>query len=456
MTRRPSLRRLLLVWLLPAMVALVTAGGITAYAIALRSATRAYDRALLDTALAIAGQIQIVGGVPVLNLPNQAEEILLTDRYDQVYFEVLGPENNFVAGHRGLPPPPWGMEEDGRLYYDGWYGGHSVRMAAFFTEQEGVPLVILAAETQNKRNSLAHEILLSMLLPEVLLVVATLGLGWVGIRHGLKPVEDLRSELARRSHHDLSTVSTDQVPEEITPLVEELNHLLARLEASLTAQRHFVSDAAHQLRTPLAALQAQAELALREVDGPKTREEQRQQLQRILSATQRLTHLTHQLLALARAEPGGQQSMEAVDLADIARESAETWLPLALRANVDLGFDLAPATVSGARLLVQELLANLIDNAIRYTPRGGSINVRCFNTAEGARLQVEDSGPGIPPEDRERVFERFQRRDSEHTDGCGLGLAIVREIARQHQAEVTISSSPNLGGALFEVRFPPA
>ncbi|MDK9689757.1 sensor histidine kinase [Azospira sp.] len=458
MIRQPSLRRLLLIWLLPAMLALVAAGGLMAYGIALRSATWAYDRALLDTSLALSGQIHIVSGHPVLNLPSQAQEILLTDRYDNVFYEVIGPQGESVAGHRGIPRPPQQLPEDGRIYYDGWFHDREVRVAALFVLREGIPLLILAAETQTKRDNLVREILTSMLLPELLLVAATLGLGWLGIRHGLKPVEDLREQLSQRSHHDLSAVSSDRVPREIGPLVEELNHLLSRLDGSLSAQRNFVSDAAHQLRTPLAALQAQAELALRRLNGPAPTQtgELRAELERILAATRRLTHLAHQLLALARAEPGGEQAMKPLDLVEVVHQCAETWHPRALEHNIDLGFDLAPAPLLGHPRLLEELLSNLIDNAIHYTPAGGSVTVRTFARDGAAVLQVDDTGPGIAPEQREKVFERFHRINGEQNpEGCGLGLAIVREIAKQHGADVWLDEAPVLGGARLEVSFPP-
>lgn len=457
MASRPSLRRLLLVWVLPSMLGLVAAGALTAYGIALRSATWAYDRALLDTALALSGQIHVIDGYPVLNLPSQAQEILLTDRYDHVFYEVIGPQGESVAGHRGLPRPTRHRPEESRLYYDGWYQGGEVRIAALFVQREGVPLMILAAETQTKRDNLVHEILTSMLLPELLLVATTLGLGWLGIRHGLKPVEDLREQLSQRSQNDLRPVSSQRVPEEIAPLVDELNQLLARLAGSLSAQRNFVSDAAHQLRTPLAALQAQAELALRALDGPAgaAPTNLRPELERILTATRRLTHLAHQLLALARAEPGTSDAMKPLDLADVARNCAEIWHPLALERGIDLGFDLAPAAVVGHPLLLAELLGNLIDNAIRYTPAPGSVTVRTFCQDGHPLLQVDDNGPGIPADQRERAFTRFQRLNAEvNPEGCGLGLAIVREIAKQHGAHVRLDTSPLQGGTRVEVEFP--
>jgi len=457
-SRRPSLRKLLLAWLLPAMLVLVAAGALTAYGIALRAATWAYDRALLDTAVALSGQIHVVNGHPTLNLPAQAQEILLTDRYDSVYYEVIGPQQESVGGHRGLPRPPRLMPEDGRIYYDGWYQGREVRVAALFVFRDGIPLMILAAETQTKRDNLVREIHTSMLLPELLLVAATLGLGWLGIRHALKPVEDLREQISHRSHHDLSPVSSDRVPEEIAPLVDELNKLLGRLEGSLSAQRDFVSNAAHQLRTPLAALQAQAELALRHLDGPDASDGSalRPELERILTATRRLTHLAHQLLALARAEPGSGDAMKVFDLVEVVHRCAEIWHPQALEKDIDLGFDLAPAPVAGHALLLEELLSNLIDNAIHYTPAPGSVTVRTFCRDGAAVLQVDDSGPGIPAEQREQVFERFQRVGGDRNpEGCGLGLAIVREIAKQHGADVWLDEAPVLGGARLEVSFPP-
>lgn len=457
MASRPSLRRLLLVWVLPSMLGLVAAGALTAYGIALRSATWAYDRALLDTALALSGQIHIIDGHPVLNLPSQAQEILLTDRYDHVFYEVIGPRGESIAGHRGLPRPTKIRPEDSRLYYDGWYQGGEVRIAALFVQREGLPLMILAAETQSKRDNLVQEILTSMLLPELLLVATTLGLGWLGIRHGLKPVEDLREQLSQRSHNDLRPVSSQRVPEEIAPLVDELNQLLSRLAGSLAAQRNFVSDAAHQLRTPLAALQTQAELALRALDSPSGGEPAnlRPELERILTATRRLTHLAHQLLALARAEPGASDAMKPLDLSEIARHCAETWHPLALERGIDLGFDLGPAPVVGHPLLLAELLGNLIDNAIRYTPAPGSVTVRTCNQEGRVLLQVDDNGPGIPADQRERAFTRFQRLNAEaNPEGCGLGLAIVKEIAKQHGAHVRLDTGPMQGGTRVEVEFP--
>ncbi|MBK1680068.1 sensor histidine kinase [Rhodocyclus tenuis] len=449
--RRPtSLRQQLLLRLLPAMLLLLVAGALTAYSVALRSAVLAYDRALLDTALALAGQVSVGAGGPQLALPKAAQDILLTDKYDRVFFRVLTADGRDIAGDRRLLPPAEAPHEEGRVYYDAQIDGHPVRVAALFTEHEGIALTVLAAETLVKRNNLTWEVLLGMLLPELGLIAGTLALVWFGVSSGLRPLDDLRRQLARRSPTDLHPIKAPAFSQEIAAVVAEVNHLLQRLDASLDAQRHFVSDAAHQLRTPIAALHAQIELALRAAS-----DEQKALLATSLAAVQRLAHLVQQLLALARAEPAAPNTEPPVDLASCVRQVGEAMLPPAFAAGIDLGFALQAAQVAGSRLLIEEVIANLIDNAIRYTPAPGTVNVILENDAAGVRLRVEDSGPGIPPAARTQVFERFFRLPESGGDGCGLGLAIVRRIASQHGGEVSIGESAELGGAAIEVRFPP-
>ncbi len=452
--RQPSLRFLLLRWLLPAMLVLLLAGAMTAYFVALRSATKAYDRALFDTALAIVEQLAIVDGKPVLPLTAQARDVLLVDKFDQIFFAVRGPNGELLDGEAGLPMPPPRLPKtdwsEGRYYFDGRLAEQPVRVAALRAERAGKTFTVLAGETLVKRNALVREILFGMLLPELLLIVVSLAVVWFGVRAGLEPLASLREELAGRSHADLRPVTTD-VPEEIQPVVNEINELLSRLGHSLNTQRHFVSDAAHQLRTPIAALQAQVEATLAESDASM-----RQRLQGLLAAAHRLSHLVEQMLMLARAQPSLARDQPLVALADVAHAAAEDWLPVAIRNGVDLGFDLAPCAVLGNHLLLQEVFANLIDNALRHTPRGGSVNVRCGAGDDGAWLVVEDSGTGISESDREKVFERFYQAPGSASRGSGLGLAIVREIARQHGGQASIDRSPELGGARVTVRFAPA
>ena len=450
---KSSLRFLLLRWLLPAMLLLLLAGAVTAYWVALRSATKAYDRALFDTALAIVEQLTIQDGKPVLPLTAQARDVLLVDKFDQVFFAVRGPDGELLDGEAGLPMPPPRLPKEvwneGRYYFDGRLDGGPVRVAALKAERGGKTFTVLAGETVVKRNALVREILFGMLLPEMLLIAVSLGVVWFGVRAGLEPLAKLREELAGRSQADLRPVTTD-VPDEIQPVVNEINELLNRLGHSLDAQRHFVSDAAHQLRTPIAALQAQVEATLAESD-----QTMQMQLLGILAAAHRLSHLVEQMLMLARAQPSLAKTLPLVALEEVAQAAAEDWLPVAIENGIDLGFELAPCAVPGNGLLLREIFSNLIDNALRHTPHGGCVTVRCGSENDAVWLAVEDSGAGIPEADREKVFERFYQSPGGSSRGSGLGLAIVREIARQHGGQATIDRSPELGGARVTVRFAP-
>lgn len=450
--QQASLRFLLLRRLLPAMFALLLAGAATAYWVAWRSATKAYDRALFDTALAITEQLRMVDGKPQLPLTPQARAVLLTDKFDRVFYAVRGPAAELLDGEADLPMPnpetPRTNGSEGRYYFDGLLQKQPIRVAALQTELSGQTVTVLAGETLVKRNALVQEIILGMLLPELLLTLVSISVVWFGIRSGLRPLAELRQELAGRSQADLSPVRVD-VPEEIQPVVTEINELLQRLDHSLFSQRNFVSDAAHQLRTPIAALQAQVEAVISESSAAT-----RKNLEGVLAATHRLSHLVAQMLALARAEPSLAQTHPEISLAAVVQQVAEIWLPIAIGKQIDLGFELSAAFVRGNKLLLQELLGNLLDNALRYTPHGGTVTVSCGQSAEGAWFSVEDSGKGIAEKERERVFERFYQPPGSLSDGSGLGLAIAREIVRQHGGAVSITKSPSLGGALLKVTLP--
>lgn len=452
--RPNSLRFLLLRRLLPAMLLLLLAGAATAYWVAWRSSTKAYDRALFDTTLAIAEQLRVVDGKPQLPLTPQARAVLLTDKFDQIFYAVRRADGELLDGEaRLLVPPPGSPRRSSngeRFYFDGHIGIEPVRVAALEQDLAGQHVTILAGETLVKRNALVQEILLGMLLPELLLSVVTLLVVWGGIRSGLQPLSGLRDELSGRSPTDLRPINTS-VPDEIQPVLTEINGLLERLDHSITAQRNFVADAAHQLRTPVAALQAQVEAAL---GAPS--EERAVAMRGILAAGQRLSHLITQMLALARAEPDAGYVPQRLHLPSLLQNSAESRLPRAFARQIDLGFELEDVEINGNALLLEELFGNLLDNAVRHAPNGGTINVRCGKSGKQAWICVEDNGPGIRPEDRERVFERFFRPAGSPSEGTGLGLAIVREIARQHGGQVRASASRQLGGACFEVRLPAA
>jgi two-component system sensor histidine kinase TctE len=293
-------------------------------------------------------------------------------------------------------------------------------------------------------------------LPQAILILLAGFAVWYGVGRGLAPLSTLRREIESRSHRDLSALPEEQAPQEVQPLIHAMNDLLARLGAAMSAQQRFIADAAHQLRTPIAGLKTQTELALRQVqlDDVQTT------LRQLQTATEQSTRLVNQLLSLARAEPGAkpEHASEKLDLVRLAREATTEWVPRALARNIDLGYDGVDSAgwIEGDSFLVREMLGNLLDNAIRYTQNGGQVTVRVATGGSDVALTVEDNGPGIAEADRERVFERFYRVLGSGADGCGLGLAIVREIAMSHRAEVTLAPGAGGQGTVVRVVFPRA
>jgi two-component system sensor histidine kinase TctE len=293
-----------------------------------------------------------------------------------------------------------------------------------------------------------------MVLPQALLIVIAGTMLWYAVGRGLAPLGTLRREIESRSHLDLSAVPEEDAPQEVRPLIHAINELLDRLSLALAAQQRFIADAAHQLRTPIAGLKTQTELALRQAppgDAQAT-------LRQLRTATERTTRLVNQLLSLARAEPPvGRvlRSVQRIDLAQLARDATTDWVPRALERGIDLGFDdCSTATpIEGDPFLLREMLNNLLDNAVRYTQSGGQVTVRVKCDGAHAVLAVEDNGPGIPDAERTRVFQRFYRVLGSGDDGCGLGLAIVREIAQSHAAEVTLEDGAGGAGTTVVVTF---
>ena len=450
MTGVASIRRQLLWWLIPGTLLIFFASIASAWWIAHDAASDAHDRGLVEAAKEVAEQLLLQSPAVLKELPPSAQRALLASPFDQVFFRIDSETRGNLAGTTSLPLPPTLSTAVPPLLFDITIPPHILRAAALRTTIDGEGLLVMIASTSRQRDRLINEILIGLIVPEFLLILATLALVWVGISAGLRPLAGLRTELARRSADDLRPVTT-AAPEELQPVVAEINSLLERLEKSLASQRHFVSDAAHQLRTPIAALQAQVEATLRETDR-----ETAARLQRVLSPALRLSHLVDQLLALARAEPSGKVAQEFLSLPTLVHNVAEHWLPKAIAKNIDLGFELEPANIRGNRLLLAEVLANLIDNALRHTPPGGTVNVSCRQEDDRAVFSVEDSGPGIPEEERDKVFARFYQSPGHAGEGCGLGLAIVKEFTHQHGGVVVIDTAPTLGGARIRVSLPVA
>jgi two-component system sensor histidine kinase TctE len=451
--RERAIRTLLLGWLLVPLALVLGASAVASYTTALRIASEAYDRALLDPVLAIAQRLSAPDGRIELDLSPAQLELLRVDATDRVFFAVTA-HGQLIAGQSGLPPAPAERAEGAPVFYDGVINGEPVRIASMTVPFAAEPALIRVAETRVKRERMVRQLLASTALPELAFFVVAVTVVWYGVGRGLAPLERLRAELARRAPRDLRPVAEDTAPAEVRPLVQALNDLLRRLGESIDAQQRFVADAAHQLRTPLAALQAQVDAARRE----PMPSELAATVAHLHAAARRAAHLARQLLTLAAVEPstGRPFAPERTDLAALTQARVSDWVARADTKAIDLGFELQPAPVAGEPDLLAELAANLVDNALHYTPRGGEVTLRTGRRDGHSFLEIEDNGPGIPPGDRDRVLERFHRVKGTPGEGSGLGLAIVREIAYRHGGTVEIGAPAAAGGTIVAVSFPAA
>jgi two-component system sensor histidine kinase TctE len=439
-----SLRAHLLRMLLPPIAALLVLGAVVAYFPSIEPATQAYDQALVDIGIALGNHIQITATDYRFELPSAVEQVLRTDRFDSIYYRVMSPAGLEIAGDAALPAPPGDA-----MAHNTVYNGENVRVVSVQTPCGRSACTVLVAETMVKRSRATRDLFLQSLFPELLIALATLVIVWFGVKRGLQPLARLSDEIKARSSGDLRPIDAAGAPEEARPLVGALNGLLDEVSAASRKQQRFLADAAHQLRTPLAGLQAHTELAL----AQPIPEDCRAQLEQVHRATIRTARLANQLLALARAEPGARSGISQVDLKNVAGGEAESWVRQALARDIDLGFELEAATVEGDAFLLREALSNLVHNALEYTQRGGRVTVRTGRRDGHSFLEVEDDGPGIAAQERDRVLERFYRVPGTPGTGSGLGLAIVREIATGHGANIAIKDSP-VGGCRVGITFP--
>ena len=448
--RDVSVRRQLIAWLMPSLLALWMIGAVLAYYFVVGFANRVYDRWLLDSTVSLARQVHVDARTVRADLPDALLRMLEYDAEDRIYYDILAGDGTVVARNGVLPPPLGPLTEPS--FYDGLIEGSPVRIVALRVQENGGSALVQVAETLVKRHKLTSEILALMLLPQLILIGTAGVLIWYGVGRGLGPLDRLRSEILQRSHRDLSPLPEARVPEEVAPLVRALNGLFERVNRAVAGQNRFIADAAHQLRTPLAGLKTQAELAMRE-DDPAS---MRAALGRVRAAVDRSVHLVNQLLALARADYSREQPLPTsmLDLSRVARETTAERVGDALDAKLDLGFEADEALpIAGNQELLRELIDNLIDNSLRYTPPNGSVTVRVVRDGEYGLLEVEDTGRGIAPAEREKVLERFYRTEGTPSQGCGLGLAIVREIADLHGATISIRDGADTRGTRVSIRF---
>ncbi len=471
-------------WMLAPLLLLWPMSIAVTYLVAKTIANGPFDRALETDAYVLARQITPVNGVAELVLPKATLDLLRADNVDSLYFQVLGTRGELVAGEADLPLP----RDDDRpppglvLFRNDLLRGNDVRVAYTTVALPGAtgsqPVLVQVGETLDKRNALANDIIKGVILPQFVILPLAIVLVWFGLSRGLSPLTALQANIRNRRPDDLSPVDAQRAPPEIEPLVTSFNDLLARLEQNITLQKRFIADAAHQMKTPLAGLRTQAELALRhEVPAEVGRS-----LEQIAVSSEQAARLVTQLLALARAENRASGlTFEPVNLAALARVTVRDWVQAAFAKRMDLGYEgpddggepggTRPATTSpvidGHAVMLREMLGNLIDNAIRYTPEGGRITVRVRvesapggdpHAPDAVHVEVEDTGPGIPSHERGRVLERFYRILGRDGEGSGLGLAIVREIVTQHGGSLVIDdhvyqAAPRLAGTLVRVSF---
>ncbi|MFM2055939.1 MAG: hypothetical protein RLY71_324 [Pseudomonadota bacterium] len=429
-------------------------------------ANRPYDRALTETVHALAQRLEPRGNSVRIDLSHDTAQLLRADEVDSVYYQIVGPRGDLVAGDRDLARPSEGEAgPDGELHLrDDEVHDDSVRVAYQWVvlKPGEAPVLIQVAETLTKRSRLATEIIKGVILPQFVILPIAVLLVWLALARGLSPLNALQQRIRQRASDDLSPIDDREVPDEVSPLVQAINDLLERQHSALQTQKRFLADAAHQLKTPLAGLRMQAELAAREMDtGPLDLASLRSSLDQMAHASQRAAHMVNQLLSMARAEAkAAAPVMAPVELQQLATDVVRDFVPLAFDKGIDLGYegpaeDLpdAPGEVGDMRVLgnavlLRELISNLVDNALHYTPSGGTVTVRLTPEISGQRvlLQVEDSGPGIPAAERELVFQPFYRALGTTVDGSGLGLAIVAEIAHQHGAMISLEDTRDPSG----------
>jgi two-component system sensor histidine kinase TctE len=486
MTERHEQRSLfgeILDWMLAPLLLLWPMSVALTWLVAQGIANGPYDRELGQLAHGVARDMRAdpafdrgLAGRHDLRLAEPTAALLRSDDVDRIWYQVRSAQGELVAGDAELASPPEERQAADEVQFrDATVHNDPVRVATVWVgtaagTHSGV--VVQVAETFDKRSRLATEIIKGVILPQFVILPLAVLLVWFALARGIAPLNTLQQRIRRRESQDLSPIDEHDVPEEVAPLVSAINDLLGRLDQTMASQKHFLADAAHQMKTPLAGLRMQAELAQREIDAGGDPQSIKRSLKQIARSSQSAAHLVNQLLAMARAEDSEQaRRLQDVPIIKLAREVVRDFVPRAMDKRIDLGYegpDADPTSppslrITGQPVLVRELIRNLVDNALQYTPAGGTVTVRLMPDPYGQVmvLQVEDTGPGIPEAEREQVFQPFYRALGTDVDGSGLGLAIVKEIADKHGASVAIAaarvSAPGSGetpGAQFLVRFP--
>lgn len=447
---------------LAGMMAVLFLGGTVALYLAARSyaqtaADLSYDRLLSGSALSIAETLVIAGSTVQVDLPYAALDMLSAAPDDRVFYRVYGPGQQTVTGDSDLPQ----VSEPRRLrgesapqatrFFDAQYRGEMTRFALLGREvaEPGVTgwIWVQVGQTRRAREALARELVLNALAPIGLMTVLALGLVWFGIARALRPLRRVGDELAERRPSDLQPI-TAPVPADIAPLVDAVNGFMRRLDANMDTLRVFIAEAAHQMRTPLAALRAQAQVAMD--DDPA---ELRGSLRAIERNAAKLTRLLNQLLSDATViHRSDLRRFESFDLVHAIRTALREVVPQASSTEVHFDTDLDEVPYTGDVVMLREAIKNLVDNALKHGNEDGSVDVDLRALDDGFEITVADRGPGIAVDRREHVFERFSRGEGQ-SSGAGLGLAIVRQVVHSHGGTIELDERPG-GGLLIRVRLP--
>ncbi|CDX19481.1 sensory histidine kinase in two-component regulatory system with QseB [Mesorhizobium sp. ORS 3324] len=447
--RISSLRLQLLAWVVLPLAGLATVNLWTSHGNALATADLVTDRMLVGSARAMAEQVAMADGVLYATIPPAALEMFDTGDRDRVYYRVETAGGRLLTGYPDLP------KATQRDSIEASYRDHRLRLLTLSQAVIGAgadsPIKVTVGVTLAGHDAMVKRLWRNAFAQQLALVAIAGLFVLLGLRRGLAPLIRLRDAVRSPSRSELDPVEVPGAQSEIRPLIDALNAYMARVRAQMAAQRRFIANAAHQLRTPLALLSTQASYALRETAADRRHEA----LVALQASSGRLARLAEQLLTLSRAEPGSRRPRaDRIDLTEAARQVLEAHAPRAIERNIDLGLEeTGPVPVIGDGTMLREMIVNLVDNALRYSKAGGSVTVKLVASHGEAQLTVIDDGPGIPPEEREHVFERFYRIAGASDEGSGLGLSIVREVVENAGGSVTLGDAA-AGGLKVEVRLP--
>ncbi len=456
---RFSLRRTLLLVLLPGMLLVVGAELWLTWRTAVDAANAAYDRSLLGAIKAMDANISTVSGGLGVELPYRMLEFFELTASGQVFYRVATEDGLVEIGNADLPPPPGPLVTGRPQFSDAVYFGEPVRVGSY-ARVLGRPLagqpaaqrvIIQVAETLGSRHDFTRALVLQSVARDVLLVIAASAMLALAVTWALRPLARIRSEVQARAPQDLTPLEAANIPADVRPLVDAINHHVEASRRQMQARRDFIDDASHQLRTPLTTLVTQVSYALREGDPAQ----QQGALAAIKAQLDETVRQTNQMLALARTD-STELIPEPTDLVALAEGVTRQWWAEARERGIDLGFesDASPVRASAQAALLREALANLLHNALSYTPRDGQVTVQVRRLGDQAWLTVVDSGPGIPAAERVRAGERFFRASNASQPGTGLGLAIVRSIAERHGGTLRVEGGADGRGLSVSIVLP--